>query len=164
MSYSMGMMYATAGLGVAVKPLPTTTTTGTTIPKEQRSVRVLQQLLQARGFNPGSIDGAWGLRTQSALFSAIGEVTFTVSTDKRQVWLFVADWARLQRLPIRGSGSGPGPGPGTEPGGEPSIVTDTDYLPWVLGAGALLAVGGWYMMRGKKMRRNQRRRRRSSRR
>lgn len=168
MSYrqSMGTMYATAGLGAGItKPPPTTTANGiTAATKEPRPVRVLQLLLQGRGFDPGSIDGVWGSRTRTALYSAIGEVSFTVSGDKRQVWLFAPDWVRIQNLPIRGGGSGPGPSTDEEDGST-SIVGDApNYLPWILGAGGLLVVGGWYMMRGKKMKRNRRRRRRSSRR
>ena len=130
--------------------------------KRQDDVVVLQAMLQERGFDPGPIDRVWGNRTRSALFSALGEVPFTVSVDKHQVWLLSSDWGRLQRLPLRGAG----PGPVTdEADGSASIVADEpNYLPWVLGAGGLLAVGGWYMWRGKKMKRNRRRRRRSSRR
>ena len=173
MSYS-GMKYATAGLGIEAQVDKAALNTGapsngTTATKEPRPVRVLQQLLQGRGFDPGPIDGIWGPRTRTALYSAIGEVSFTVSGDKRQVWLLVPDWARIQQLSIRGGG-GPGriprpvPGPSTdEADGSASIVGDApNYLPWVLGAGGLLAVGGWYMWRGKKMKRNRRRRRRRS--
>jgi hypothetical protein len=68
MSYrqSMGTMYATAGLGAAALVDKTALNTtgapsnGAAAVKEQRPVRVLQLLLQGRGFDPGSIDGVWG--------------------------------------------------------------------------------------------------------
>lgn len=167
MSYrrSMGMMYATAGMGIAA-PVDKTALNTAGSPaagaKEPRPVRVLQQILQGRGFDPGPVDGVWGSRTQSALARAIGPVLPALSADKRTVYLLLSDWRRLEGLPAGGES----PAPPMDPSGVPALVSDegTDYLPWVLGAGGLLAIGGWYMWRGKKMRRNRRRRRRSSRR
>lgn len=178
MSYrhSMGTMYATAGLGVAATPGAKTLATQAENPKfatssgsssasadagkEPRPVQVLQLLLQGRGFDPGSIDGVWGSRTQAALRSAVGDVRSTTTADRRTVYLAPSVWARIEALPVRAGG---GTGPAPEPSGLPSMVEDAGggYMPWVLGAGALLAVGGYFVWQGrkKKMAANRRRRR-----
>jgi peptidoglycan hydrolase-like protein with peptidoglycan-binding domain len=157
MSYrnAMGLMYATAGLGdAALPPKAVTATSATTSDKQQRTVRQLQQLLQSRGFSPGTLDGVYGDRTEAALQRAIS-ATPAVSADRTQVWLRANEWAQLEALPSTSA-----PITTIEPDGTFSIVEEgTDYTPWLLGAGALLAVGGYFVWKGKKrVKRNSRRR------
>jgi peptidoglycan hydrolase-like protein with peptidoglycan-binding domain len=171
MSYrqSMGMMYATAGIGDAAlpnKPAPGMSTPANGTPeKVAHPVRAVQTALAARGFSPGAIDGVWGSQTAAAMSRAVGDITVSVSGDKRTVYILAPDWTRMINKPTVMTPGSSLP-PATEPDGTPSIVgEETSYLPWVLGAGGLLAVGGYFMWKGKKkVAANRRRRRRSSRR
>jgi len=173
---------APASSGGAVTELPAIDIEGT-VPQDTVNVRQLQTVVKSKGFNPGTIDGKWGPNTSGALNQAAQEAGRPLrageavgSADKTAVTLPTAVWSAVQALPARTAPVGvthSAPAitvtdiaPELEEGGLP------DWLPWGLGAAALLGVGGYFVWRGRKKRggaraavaANRRRRRRTSRR
>lgn len=132
------------------------------VPKSTVSVRELQTVLLSKGFNPGTIDGVWGRNTAGALQQAsraasapaLEEGDAVGSADKRSVTLPSAVWAAIRALPNRAAPRQAAPpaaaitvtdiAPEIEGEGLPS------WLPWGIGAAALLGVGGYFIWKGQK--------------
>lgn len=140
------------------------------------STRDLQRLLVQKGFQPGSVDGVWGPNTAGALRQAAEAAGLDASDavgseDRRSVELSDSLLQAIRGLPDRTAPSTPAP---PAPDNTADITGGgfqvPDWLPWTIGAGVLVAVGGYFVWRGQKRtalaanRRRRRRRRRTSRR
>lgn len=181
MTYSkpMGMLYATAGVGPSGISPPFRkhgfrAFDGLGQDKGQDkgggsnitvSVRELQIVLRAKGFDAGTVDGVWGSKTRGALTQAAaraGKPVGVPSSSGGNVTLSYALMAGIKGLPDRAVTPSPSSRPSSTPSSsDPDIIPDPDdytstgggapsWLPWVLGAGALVLVGGVFVARGRK--------------
>jgi hypothetical protein len=142
----------------------------------------LQQLLQARGFNPGSLDGRWGENTSGALQLAAaaaghaGAHGAVGSQDRRSVSVATPLLSAVRALPTRSGSATPAPPAPPAPApvspsvpDAPGIDASSIATPLLIaGAGALVLIGGFFLYRGRRRRTamaaNRRRRARSKRR
>lgn len=121
-------------------------------------VLTVQKGLKARGFDPGPLDGEWGVLTEAA-YRRWGGTWFTTSADKRTVTLpstlasGIRSLAATYDATRAASTESQSIGPHLDPQVTAEMETD-NTLWWALGAGAVALVGaGIYFSRRKRRRR-----------
>jgi hypothetical protein len=135
------------------------------------SVRDLQNLLLRKGFSvgPTGADGLWGRNTAAAYQRALGgaDPAVQVSADKREVTVWESHLQHLRALPDNPAPTERRTAPRRAPTMPPQDMFPDegggipDWLPWVIAAGGIAAIGGYFVWSGQREGARVRRRRTS---